>query len=152
MSIAYTAKIMHGYTGTQSPGPDAQAIVDAHLDTLRIEDHVIIQGGNRDMDAMIGRTAYARGFKVMTILPADRSKVAPDYAAWSTWVVEMPEGTDYMARNDEIVRLADILTAFPKTDREEVRSGTWATVRRGRRKGIRVEIIPVGATYVNPYQ
>jgi len=144
MSIAYTLKIMHGYTGTQSPGPNADAIIRAHLETLRIEDHCIIDGLNRDMDARIGRMAYAMGFKVLGILPWNRSKIAPDYERWCYQVYEMPPGTTYMQRNDEIIRLSDILTAFPRTAVEELRSGTWATIRRGWKKRIPVEIIPVG--------
>ena len=50
----------------------------------------------------------------------------------------------YMARNDRLVEYADVLLAFPLTEEEEVRSGTWATVRRARKVGIPVEIYPVG--------
>jgi len=39
---------------------------------------------------------------------------------------------DYLIRNINIVRAADILIAAPKTETEELRSGTWSTVRRAR--------------------
>lgn len=37
--------------------------------------------------------------------------------------------TALLARNHEIVAAADILIAAPSRDEEELRSGTWATVR-----------------------
>ena len=55
----------------------------------------------------------------------------------------MPHGTDYMDRNQVMVDLADHLIAFPRTSNEELRSGTWATIRRARNKGIPIEIIPL---------
>lgn len=44
----------------------------------------------------------------------------------------MPE-KEYLFRNDDIVRSSDILLATPKEDHEELRSGTWSTIRRARR-------------------
>lgn len=55
-------------------------------------------------------------------------------------VQRMPEGTDHLARNDEMIHRADILIAFPRTPEEEKRSGTWATIRRARRKGIPIHL------------
>jgi hypothetical protein len=52
----------------------------------------------------------------------------------------MPAGTDYMDRNQKMVDLADKLIAFPATPDEKQRSGTWATIRRGRKKDIPVHI------------
>jgi len=49
----------------------------------------------------------------------------------------------YMLRNDRVVAHADILLAFPETSSEELRSGTWATVRRALNAGIGVQITPL---------
>lgn len=49
----------------------------------------------------------------------------------------------YMIRNDRLVYHADILLAFPATSEEEKRSGTWATVRRARKKGIPIYFYPL---------
>lgn len=49
----------------------------------------------------------------------------------------------YMIRNGRLVNHADVLIAFPATDKEELRSGTWATIRRARRAGIDVEVHPL---------
>lgn len=46
----------------------------------------------------------------------------------------------YLDRNRDIVDASDVLMACPKGP-EEQRSGTWATVRYGRRKGKRIVIV-----------
>jgi hypothetical protein len=43
--------------------------------------------------------------------------------------------TPPLVRNRNMVDLCDYLVAFPSTDTEIVRSGTWATVRYARRQG-----------------
>lgn len=42
-------------------------------------------------------------------------------------------GASYMARNDRMVAECTELVGFPYTAQEEVRSGTWATIRRARK-------------------
>lgn len=51
----------------------------------------------------------------------------------------------YLVRNREIVDVCDALIACPRLDTEEVRSGTWATIRyaRRRRKPV-IRILPNG--------
>jgi hypothetical protein len=49
----------------------------------------------------------------------------------------------YMKRNDVLVAHADVLLAFPKTPQEELRSGTWATIRRARKAGVEVRLFPL---------
>ena len=43
-----------------------------------------------------------------------------------------------LVRNARIVQAADLLIAAPEQDIEQLRSGTWATVRAARKKGIPV--------------
>lgn len=40
---------------------------------------------------------------------------------------------DYLLRNRDIVNFSDVLIALPKTIEEELRSGTWATIRYAQR-------------------
>ncbi len=47
----------------------------------------------------------------------------------------------YLTRNHDMVDVADRLIAMPRTDEEELRSGTWATVRYARAKGVPVTLI-----------
>jgi len=49
----------------------------------------------------------------------------------------------YMARNFKLAELADVLYAFPQTENEEQRSGTWATIRRFQAFGKSVWITPL---------
>ena len=59
-------------------------------------------------------------------------------------VIEVPasgsRAGSYMARNDRMVADCDVLLAFPHHAREELRSGTWATVRRARKARRRVVV------------
>lgn len=52
---------------------------------------------------------------------------------WFT--VAHPAGEDPLARNRLIVACGDILIAAPSGDKEQLRSGTWATVRYARAAG-----------------
>lgn len=48
----------------------------------------------------------------------------------------------YLDRNHDIVNHSSLLLALPKTpDKEELRSGTWATIRYARKKDIPVIIV-----------
>ena len=47
----------------------------------------------------------------------------------------MHEPAPYLDRNQHIVDAAEIVVATPKENDEQVRSGTWATVRRTRKAG-----------------
>ena len=58
------------------------------------------------------------------------------------WEIEYVDG-GYMARNDRLVELATVLLAFPETQEEQLRSGTWATIRRARKAGIHVALYPL---------
>ena len=47
----------------------------------------------------------------------------------------------YLKRNHDIVDSTDLLIATPKSKREELRSGTWATIRYAQKKHKQVIII-----------
>ena len=111
----------------------------SHLDRPR---HVVVTGGCIGMDAMVARVAFLNDLWVHTVLPANRSQVDPEWMAYCTSYEEMPDGTTFMDRNDRMIELATYLFAFPATA-ETLRSGTWATVRRGRTKQIPVLVYPI---------
>ena len=48
---------------------------------------------------------------------------------------------DYLDRNHDIVDSTDILIVTPKELKEELRSGTWATVRYAKKQGKKIRII-----------
>lgn len=47
----------------------------------------------------------------------------------------------YLERNHDIVDSVDVLIATPKTNYEELRSGTWATIRYAMKKDKKVMVI-----------
>jgi hypothetical protein len=58
----------------------------------------------------------------------------------------------YLLRDDSTISHAQVLLAFPRSTKEEQRSGTWATVRRARTAGIEIRSFPLdGSTpWVTP--
>lgn len=78
---------------------------------------------------------------------ADRQAAAIAKLHLQNWIQNIkvhPAGADPLRRNRDIVAACDILIAAPETDKEELRSGTWATVRYARAKGIPVVMLPRG--------
>lgn len=58
----------------------------------------------------------------------------------------MPDGTDFLDRDDAMVEEGDILVAFPFSRKEQMRSGTWATVRRARKIEMPIYFTPLDGT------
>lgn len=54
------------------------------------------------------------------------------------------EPRPYLERNHDIVDQCDLLIALPKSSKEELRSGTWATVRYATKQGKPIIILPGG--------
>lgn len=48
---------------------------------------------------------------------------------------------DYLERNRNIVDNTEILIAFPRCNKEELRSGTWSTIRYAHKKNKKVVIV-----------
>ena len=46
-----------------------------------------------------------------------------------------------LVRDKDIVNVVKVLIAAPKSNKEELRSGTWTTVRYARKKGIEIVIL-----------
>ncbi len=51
------------------------------------------------------------------------------------------ESKPYLERNRDIVDASEVLIACPSTREEVMRSGTWATVRYARKKGMKITLI-----------
>lgn len=91
-------------------------------------------------------TAWAEKAQHTVIVPAGNhnTEVVNFALAMDFEVIEMPEGTNYLDRNTEMIKLADLLVAFPGGSAELFRgSGTWSTIRRARKKGIPIHIFPL---------
>lgn len=53
----------------------------------------------------------------------------PNHRAWKGGAYCYYDAKDYFERNKDIVDTTDTLLATPDSDKERVRSGTWATIR-----------------------
>lgn len=82
---------------------------------------------------------FHHGAAVGADLEAERLATIDGYTT-----IPYPAGRDPLARNQEIVAAVDILIAAPEKDLEELRSGTWATVRYARKRGIPIILLPRG--------
>lgn len=54
---------------------------------------------------------------------------------------EILEEKEYLERNHDIVDVVDLLLAFPKGMMEELRSGTWATIRYAMKMEVPIIIV-----------
>lgn len=134
-----------GFTGTSNTKQHIDslrydtliALMDA-LDLLH-DDIELHHGDCIGADAMVHDIALKQ-------FPHWRIRLHPPEDPKSRAFCHLREGKDdtyaerpYLLRNGDIVQAADILIAMPRRiHEEELRSGTWATVRRARKKGIEV--------------
>lgn len=117
-----------GFTGTRrgmSPAQKCslQEYLIKHRATMRWFHHGDCQGA----DAEAVSIARELGYLIACHPPAEdryRAFVRADYA--------YPEN-QFLQRNQEIVRCSATLIAAPRRSEEELRSGTWMTVRYARR-------------------
>ena len=118
--------------------------------TARIEnlpkDTLIVTGACIGVDAFVARVAFKLGLVVHTVVPANRSKVDPDWRLFATTFEEMPEGSSYRDRNTRMVELAkDLLIGYPETETNgrDIGSGSWMTIRIAQRRGRHIEVLPL---------
>jgi hypothetical protein len=134
-----------GFTGTASSlnSADKLLILGKLLNVIRIYGDVssiYVTGGAVGVDTFVAHALHAAGFWVHVVLPVDHDKIDPDWQDWCTsyWQTESNARTRskrFMDRNALIVASSDVMgAAFPRNE-EEMRSGTWATIRRFRGAG-----------------
>lgn len=99
---------------------------------------------------------YARRLPMAEFHHGDGDGADQEAAALAVGEVGVPEtgvikhppkaftAKELLARNREIVDCVSVLVAAPLHDKEELRSGTWATVRYARAKGIPVVMLSRG--------
>lgn len=141
-----------GVTGTTSYSARHEPAIDKALKSFRPSKHVFVVGGATGVDVNFARKARAKGFTVHAVLPREvpihvHARRHSDTREWTDAVLHPDGGVNvsatYMKRNDRIVHHADRLIAFPRTRKEEQRSGTWATIRRARKAGKQVTLHPL---------
>lgn len=123
-----------GFTGTQRGMTAAQkSTFKSLLDGRAGEFH---HGDCIGADA----EAHDIAVDVCELEPVIHPPSNPRKRAWKKAARIMPV-RPYLERNHDIVDAADELIATPGEDIEQMRSGTWATVRYARKRGKMVTII-----------
>ena len=130
-----------GFTGTvEGISDERRQELRRRLALARERDYTqFLHGDCVGADEQAHNIASELGFFVVIHPPKN-----PKLRAWcehtTSGVIYPPD--EYMVRNQNIVNAADVLVACPKNpDSEELRSGTWATVRRARKRGIPIVFI-----------
>lgn len=126
-----------GFTGTQiGMTPEQKESVILFLESRAPE--TVHHGDCIGADAQFHHLAVA-------CLPAVRVVIHPPKIsakrAFCPGGHEMRPKKDYLVRNVDIVEESDELLAIPKDFEEELRSGTWYTVRQARKRGKGIYII-----------
>lgn len=119
-----------GFTGTRQGLTDAQAIVFADfVQTMRPDEfhHGDCIGADAQAHKLV--RIYSPTTKIVIHPPID-----PKHRAWCI-AEEYKDPKPYLDRNHDIVDVCTTLVATPATENEQLRSGTWATVRYARRNG-----------------
>lgn len=133
-----------GFTGTQRGMTEAQKeCVRVLLAAYGLESE-FHHGDCIGADAEAHQLAWIRDIKVVIHPPKNPNKRAFCQGAW----IER-EPKNYLSRNHDIVDAASVLIATPGEAEEQLRSGTWATIRYARKRGKRVMLVrPDGSIFV----
>lgn len=124
-----------GFTGTQVGMSKKQKDI---LRLLLLEASEFHHGDCIGADAEADEIARGLNIPVVIHPPNNPSKRA--FCAQPGDQVIRP--LHYLDRNREIVEATHELIGAPRTDQEELRSGTWSTIRYARKKGKKVIILP----------
>lgn len=136
-------KIKIGFTGTRNGLNLEQKDkikcflndIDSDIEVIEVS-HGDCIGADTDFHEIITQYKKDRSNKVIKIVihPPDNS-VLRKFNQGDEVMPTLP----YLERNDRIVETCDILIGCPlDKNNEELRSGTWSTIRKARKKGIHV--------------
>lgn len=128
-----------GFTGTQQGMSRFQAVQFRQLITSLGVTH-LHHGDCVGADEQADGIARLLGVEIIIHPPDDPSKRA--FCAQTGDIVWRP--LPYLERNHDIVEESELLIAAPRGDQEQLRSGTWATVRYARKLLRSVVILPRG--------
>lgn len=134
-----------GFTGTrQGISPIQKQNLESILDNILPE--IVIHGGCIGADEEFHRICLEYRLGESLYLPYPFIMIYPSYLKDQQGVCPNPTflaiEQDPLIRNQAIVHQSDILIAAPKYETEELRSGTWATIRYARKMGVPVVILP----------
>ena len=133
-----------GFTGTQrgltTAQRDSLERLLAHLKALH-ESVSLHHGDCIGADTEAHRAAVGLGYYVVLHPPLKDDKRS--FCKADEERLPLP----YLDRNEKIAQACILLIACPKENAEQVRSGTWATVRRARKFGKKIVVIPPGGRF-----
>ena len=128
-----------GFTGTQDGMTSEQHI--AVIDIVRqVSPNGVHHGDCVGADEEFHRIAQSLRVPIV-IHPPDN----PVKRAWCEGGL-VKDRKPYLERNHDIVDSVDLLIAAPRTSEEQLRSGTWSTVRYARKIGKSIVIITPNGT------
>lgn len=119
-----------GFTGTQKGlTPFQKQKLLSILMRLRRFESLFRHGDCVGADAEANEIANRLDYKIILHPPLVRRKRA---FCEAKNLKTLPE-KDYLDRNNDIANFCNLLIACPKEFKEQLRSGTWSTVRRARK-------------------
>lgn len=135
--------MIYGFTGTQrGMTPQQKGAVRSLLAACSCLHHGCCIGADRDAHLI----AVEYGIDMVLHPPLDPKKEAS--LPLGSGAVMIWERKPYLDRNQDIVDETAALIATPKGYEEELRSGTWATIRYAKKRGKPILLIlPDGALY-----
>ena len=108
------------------------------------QQETLLTGACVGVDTVMAQMAYTGGWRVFTVVPANRSQVDPSWSKWcSAFEIMPPSPEPYRARNERLIQLADRLIAFPayvEDDPRSRRSGTWMTIHLAEQYSVPTDI------------
>ena len=123
-----------GFTGTQRGMTDAQqSQIRSWLEGLDVTE--LHHGDCVGADAQADAIARELGMNIVIHPPVSEKKRAFCWQEGDIYLPSLP----YLERNHDIVDSCPILLAAPLGD-EQVRSGTWATIRYAKKRGKHIYI------------
>jgi hypothetical protein len=127
-------RIQIGFTGTQRGMTPRQ---QQHVTTILQK----YKGSTLHHGDCIGADAQAHGIAKKCGLSVEiHPPINPEKRAYTKGGVTHTK-KPYLERNRAIVDASDMLIATPKTAREDLRSGTWATVRYARKQKKKIALV-----------
>lgn len=127
---------MHiGFTGTQRGAtPEQRSTLCSIIYRLGLEADQPLVGHHGlciGADKQFHNIMMELGYRVIIHPPMDQRKTFSVKPGWTALCTFLPPKS-FLDRNFDIVRDSSVLIATPAGIREELRSGTWSTVRRAR--------------------
>lgn len=128
-----------GFTGTQRgmEGKQQDRLLEI-LSSIKLLEfhHGDCIGADDQAHYLIGKYLKSKDICIVIHPPSDFKK-----RAWCKGSRIEREVKPYLERNKDIVDETDLLIACPKSDKEELRSGTWSTIRYARKQNKKVVLI-----------